>query len=108
MTTMAMTASSSLKNMSQTALWCARCWVEYPALGISLQAKMSRAGADAHPPRSKPPGPGAYFRVSADCSLKIGMKIERTIPPTTSPMRPIISGSIRLVSDSTVAETWSS
>ena len=40
--------------------------------------------------------------------LKIGRKTDNTIPPTITPMTPIMIGSINAVSDSTVASTcWS-
>ncbi len=42
------------------------------------------------------------------CILMMGRKIARTMPPTTTPMIPIMSGSMSEVMDSTVAATCSS
>ncbi len=46
--------------------------------------------------------------LSPPTSFMIGRKIARTMPPTSTPMTAIMSGSIKLVSDSTVWLTcWS-
>lgn len=47
--------------------------------------------------------PGVYITISL--SLKIGINIATTIPPTVTPRKLISKGSIREVSPSTVAST---